>query len=158
MLEPARAWEIALMAGQVDRAQELAAASEDAAWREAYIAAWEGDPAAYEEIRAMTEAEPTNVARLSPAARLADHLGQIEDARRYRRLIRLGPHYGELSVNVGYDLRDPLADEAVGTGTHYYGAYTYRRAAPVDLLPPGLPGLVLVTNDPGEDSEPARGE
>lgn len=158
VLEPGRAWEIALMAGQVERALELAGDSEDAAWREAYIAAWDGDATAYEDIRAVVEADPTNVARLSPAARLADHLNEIEDARRYRRLIRLGPHYGELSVSVGYDRRDPLADEAVGTGTHYYGTYTYRRAMPVDLLPPGLPGLVLVTNDPGEDSDSAGGE
>ena len=156
--DPERAWEITLMAGQVERATELAAGSEDAAWQEAYIAAWEGDAAAYDEIGAMTDAEPTDVDRLSPASRLADHLGEIEDARRYRRLTRLGPHYGELAFSVGYDLRDPLADEAVGTGTHYYGTYTYRRDVPVDLLPPGLPGLVLVTNDPGDDDSADDGQ
>jgi hypothetical protein len=146
------------MAGQVERALIFAAGSDDAEWQAAYISAWEGDEAAYEEISAIIEAEPTNAARLSPAARLADHLGRIEDARRYRRLLRLGPLYGEMAVSVGYDLRDPVADEAVGTGTHYYGTYTYRRDTPVDLLPPGLPGLVLVTNDPGEDTTTPRTE
>ncbi len=101
----------------------------------------------------MTEAEPTNAERLAPAARLADHLGDIESATRYRRLMRLGPHYGPMTVSVGYALRDPLTDEAVGTGTHYYGTYTYRRALAVDLLPPGLPGLVLVTNDRGDEDD-----
>ena len=45
---PDRGWEVALMAGRIDGAQELAAAGPDRAWREAYIAAWEGDPAAAE--------------------------------------------------------------------------------------------------------------
>ena len=45
----------------------------------------------------------------------------------------------------------------MGTGTHYYGTYTYRRDVPVDLLPPGLPGLVLVTNDAGDDEADGNG-
>jgi O-antigen ligase len=155
---PDRGWEVALMAGRIDEAQELAATGPDRAWREAYIAAWEGDPVAYETIQAMTEAQPTNPERLSPAARLADHLEDIESARRYRRLTRLGPHYGPMTISVGYGERRPLADEAVGTGTHYYGTYTYRRAFEVDRLPPGLPGLVLVTNDVREGADDADAE
>jgi hypothetical protein len=146
------------MAGQVARATALAAGSDDATWQRAYVAAWEGDEAAYEAVKATVDGEPTDVTRLSPAARLADHLGRIEDARRFRRLIRLGPHYGEMAVSVGYDHRHPLEDEAVGTATHYYGAYTYRRDVPLDLLPAGLPGLVLVTNDPGDDDTGSDGD
>jgi hypothetical protein len=44
-----------------------------------------------------------------------------------------------------------VVDSPLGTGTYYYGTYTYRRAMPVDLLPPGLPGLVIT-----EVAEPER--
>ncbi len=40
---PDVAWEIALMAGDIERAYELAADGPDAAYQERYIAAWEGD-------------------------------------------------------------------------------------------------------------------
>ena len=118
----------------------------DAEFRTAYIAAWEGDAAAYDEIVALIDATPADSSRLSWVARLADHLGELDDAQRYRRLQRIGPHYGPMNVSVGLGERRPLGDAAVGTGTHYYGSYTYRREQPVDLLPPGQPGLVLVTN------------
>ena len=65
--------------------------------------------------------------------------------------MRIGPYYGSMPFNVGLGSRDATADAATGIETYYYGTYTYRRALPVDLLPPGLPGLVLVTNDPGDD-------
>lgn len=147
------AWEIALMAGQVERATELAAASDEAAWREAYIEAWEGDATAWAEVQAMADDAPTDALRLSPAARLADHLGDLEAAERYRRMVRIGAYYGPMTVSVGFGERRPLTDEAVGTATHYYGTYTYRRALSIDLLPAGQPGLVLVTNTLDEDAE-----
>ena len=58
-----------------------------------------------------------------------------------------------MNVSVGLGERRPLGDAAVGTATHYYGSYTYRRAQPVDLLPPGQPGLVLVTNVEVDDED-----
>ena len=53
---PDGAWEIALMAGDVERAFELAADGPDAEFRTAYIAAWEGDAAAYDEVVALIDA------------------------------------------------------------------------------------------------------
>jgi hypothetical protein len=46
-------------------------------------------------------------------------------------------------VNAAYGARDPLADGPLGTSTYNYGTYTYRRALPIDLLPPGLPGMTV---------------
>ena len=64
----------------------------------------------------------------------------------YRRLKRIGVFYGPGTVSVGLGQRRPLGDAATGSSTYYYGTYTYRRTLPLDLLPPGQPGLVLVTN------------
>jgi|GEM_PF-4651367 len=105
-------------------------------------------------MKTMVDATPTNATRLSLAARVSDHLGDLDAARKYRRLMRLGPHYGPMTVSAGYGARDPLADAPMGTSTHYYGTYTYRRALPVDLLPPDLPGMVISSNM--VDEEPTR--
>ena len=90
---------------------------------------------------------PMNPERLAYAARVSDRAGDDEAAVRYGRLMRLGPHYGPTTVNVGFGLRDPLRDAATGMETYFYGTYTYRRPMPLDLLVPGLPGLV-VPEDP----------
>ncbi len=143
---PAGAWELALMAGDEELALELAADGDDAVYQQAYVRAWDGDDAAYAQVVALTEETPTNGGRLSRSARLADHRGYLDDAARYRRLKRIGVFYGPGTVSVGLGQRRPLGDAATGSSTYYYGTYTYRRTLPLDLLPPGQPGLVLVTN------------
>ena len=140
---PAQAWDIALMAGDAQRAHALAAGQPGAAFKSAFIDAWGGDSEALAAVYAATDATPLDPNRLSLAARLGAHVGDGEGVEKYRRLTRLGPHYGPITVNAEYGLRDPLADSPMGTSTHYYGTYTYRRATPIDLLPPGLPGLVV---------------
>ena len=141
------------MAGDGDRARELAADRPAAAYHERVIGAWEGDAEAFEEMKAMVDATPMDPTRLSLAARVSDHLGDLDAAQKYRRLVRLGPHYGPMTVSAGYGQRDPLADAPMGTITHYYGTYTYRRALPVDLLPPDLPGMVISTNIVDEEPD-----
>ncbi len=95
------------------------------------------------EIQAAADAEPMDAVRLAEAARVSDRAGDEEAATKYRRLARLGPYYGPSTLDASFGLRDPSRDAATGTSTYYYGTYTYRRAMPVDLLVPGLPGLVL---------------
>ena len=48
--------------------------------------------------------------------------------------------------------RVPARDAALGTRTYYYGNYLYRRTTPIDLIVPGLPGLVIA-DDPAERPE-----
>ena len=141
------AWEIALMAGDVARSRVLAAIAPQDASVDRFIDAWSGDQIAVAEVQAAADAEPMNPERLAYAARVSDRAGDDEAAARYGRLMRLGPHYGPTTVNVGFGLRDPSRDAATGMETYYYGTYTYRRAMPLDLLVPGLPGLV-VPEDP----------
>jgi tetratricopeptide (TPR) repeat protein len=146
-VSPAVAWEIALMAGDEARARELAATRPDSELLTQFVDAWSGDPDAIAEVQAAADAEPTNPERLAYAARVSDRAGDDEAAVRYGRLMRLGPHYGPTTVNVGFGLRDPSRDAATGMETYFYGTYTYRRPMPLDLLVPGLPGLV-VPEDP----------
>jgi tetratricopeptide (TPR) repeat protein len=140
---PGQAWDIALTSGDPDRAQALSADQPDAALKAHIIDAWSGDADALDAVYAAADADPLDATRLSLAARLAAHVGDEDAAMKYRRLIRLGPHYAPITVPVGYGERDPLDDSPLGTGTYYYGTYTYRRALPVDLIPPGRPGLVI---------------
>ncbi len=151
--DPEEAWAITLMAGDPALALELAAGQADALFYEGVIAAWGGDAAAYSEVRAMTDATPTHGLRLAYAAQLADHLGDHETAEDYMRLKRIGAHWGPATVTAGYGERDPFTDSAMGTTTHYYGTYTYRRAHPLDRLPPGLPGIVIVDHGPADADE-----
>jgi O-antigen ligase/tetratricopeptide (TPR) repeat protein len=141
---PGQAWDIALTSGDPERARALAADQPDAALKAHIIDAWSGDADALAAVYAAADATPLDATRLSLAARLAAHIGDDEAAMKYRRLIRLGPHYAPITVPVGYGERDPMVDAPLGTGTYYYGTYTYRRAMPVDLLPPGMPGLVIM--------------
>jgi tetratricopeptide (TPR) repeat protein len=146
--QPAQAWEIALMAGDEVRARALALEQADSVRADRFIDAWTGDPEAIAEIQAAADAEPLDAVRLAEAARVSDRAGDEEAATKYRRLARLGPHYGPSTLDARFGLRDPSRDAATGTSTYYYGTYTYRRAMPVDLLVPGLPGMVI-PGDPG---------
>ena len=140
---PAQGWDIALMAGDPGRARALAADQPDAAFKSDVIEAWGGDADALASVYATTDSTPESPTRLSLAARAAAHRGDDEAADKYRRLARLGPYYAPITVNVAFGERDPLADTPLGSSTYYYGTYTYRRAMPVDLLPPDLPGIVI---------------
>ena len=145
---PAEGWDVALMAGDPMRAHELVVGQSDVDLKSDVIDAWNGDADALAAVYAAAEATPENATRLSLAARVAAQVGDEESAAKYRRLIRLGPFYGPITVNAAYGERDPLADAAMGTSTYYYGTYTYRRAMPLDPLPPGLPGIIIAGGAP----------
>jgi tetratricopeptide (TPR) repeat protein len=140
---PGAAWDIALMAGDIPAARSLAAEQSDPAFKLHVIDAWDGDAEALAAVYASTDSTPADPNRLGLAARVAAHDGDVDAVERYLRLSRLGPHYGPSGVNAAFGARDPLADGPLGTSTYYYGTYTYRRALPIDLLPPGLPGMTV---------------
>lgn len=146
-IDPSAAWDIALMADDLARARSLAAELPDADFKQRFIDAWDGDADALADVYRTTETTPEDASRLALAARVAARLGDDDAAAKYRRLARLGPHYGPATVNAGYGERDLLDDGPLGTSTYYYGTYSYRRAVPIDLLPPGLPGMVVNGDD-----------
>jgi hypothetical protein len=139
-LAPEAAWEIALMSGDARKAQELVMGHPDEEWRMRLIAARTGDVDAAIGVQQAALDAPQDPTRLAWAARASAWAGDPEQANRFRRLIRLGPHYAPIAADVRAG--DPAADVALGTSTYYYGTYTYRRSTPPDLLPPGLAGLI----------------
>jgi O-antigen ligase/tetratricopeptide (TPR) repeat protein len=141
-LSPWAGWEIALMAGDLDRAKTLASGRGDAGYLDHIIAAWSGDRVAVDAIRSEADGDPMDARALSWAARLSDRMGEPVTADRYRRLVDIGLR----GASQGYEVRvgrRAIRDAALGTLTYYYGNYMYRRTTPPDLLVPGLPGLVI---------------
>jgi tetratricopeptide (TPR) repeat protein len=137
-----RGWEIALMAGDPERALELIGPDRSLGLLRTVVRAWSGDANAAQTIYAQADAMPLDLFRLLWGARTADRHGLPEQARRYRRLMEIAHpgHPGVEDVRVG---PPNLRREAV-TGAHAinYGTYMYRRPTPFDLLPMGLPHLV----------------
>ncbi len=81
-----RSWEIALMAGDADRARALASAVSSVGATlipEDVIAAWEGDDGALDRVLAACNAHPLDSTLLAWAARLEHRRGDIELANRY---------------------------------------------------------------------------
>lgn len=140
-LAPDSAWEIALMSGDAATATELVDGHPAEAELIRLIAARGGDADAVREVQRAALEAPQDPSRLAWAARASVWDGDPEQARRFRRLIRLGPHYAPISADVRAG--DPASDGALGTSTYYYGTYTYRRGTPPDLMPPGLAGLIV---------------
>ena len=83
---PNASWEIALMAGDADRARALASAVSSVGATlipEDVIAAWEGDDGALDRVLAACHAHPLDSTLLAWAARLEHRRGDIELANRY---------------------------------------------------------------------------
>jgi tetratricopeptide (TPR) repeat protein len=137
-------WELALMAGHAELAQEMVTRSGlDIA--ELVAPAWQGDARAAAMLIDAALADPRDDEVVSWAARVAARHGEIEMAGRLRRI--LGFDY-EGSGQPGYEARIDFGRNAATPGAiaplHQYGRNVYRRATPGRLLPPGLPGIVMV--------------
>ncbi len=151
---PAQGWEVVLMAGDADRARELATQGPDADYHAAVIGAWVGDAGALEAMQAMVDTTPEDAVRLSMAARVSDHARDLEAAQKYRRLTRLGPHYGPMTVSAGFG-RARIRSRMRRWARAPTSTARTRTAARCrcDLLPPDLPGLVISSNVIGEEPE-----
>ena len=116
---------------------------------ETLVAAWSGDEAAIAAVRAAADADPMDAHALAWAARLSDRAGDLAAAERYRRLVDIGHRGTAQGVEARVGERRPSRDAALGSRTFYYGNYLYRRTTPVDLLVPGMPGLVIAGDAQG---------
>lgn len=137
---PTRRWEIAAMSGDMDRARklvdELDASSQPLALD--VIDARSGSDTAFRAVLARCDGDPLAGASLVWCARLSALRGDAGEADRYRR-------WGFIT-NVGYESQSELrvSDKVLvgrsveGDVASFYGAYTYRRPTPWDLLVPSL--------------------
>lgn len=140
---PGVAWELALMAGDLERARALTGDPEGSGFVSLVIDAWAGDAEAVGTIQAFADDNVFNPWILAWAARVSAHAGDEVAAQRYRRLVDLGIRGADQGVEVGIGERIPKRDAALGTSTYYYGNYMHRRTTPIDLIVPGLPGLTI---------------
>jgi hypothetical protein len=137
-------WELALMAGDADRARAMATES-GTDLDDLVVAAWTGDVSALDELQDLALAAPTDDLITSWAARASAMAGDAEAADRFRR-IAVFDYEG--STRLGYEIRilGPSREPVEGAldATHHYGRNDYRRPTPGQLLAPGLPTIVLV--------------
>lgn len=162
-LAPGSAWELALMAGEPDRARTLASATPGLPdWTAQVIEAWQGDPAARAEVEARADADPDDARALAWATRLAARADDLDAADHYGQLLAYATIEG--ATVPGQEVRvEPsrwLKATPAGTVTWYAGQWLYRRPTTADLIPPGLPRLVYVdplADEPGADTPPERG-
>ena len=142
--DPTDGWELALMAGDADTARALLDGAPDPALADLVIRAWGGDADAAEAVRETAEARPLDGDAVAWAARVSAHQGDAEQAARFRAWA----DEIESSSFEGYEVRietGRLAErDNAGSGVRFYGAYTYRRPTPNDLVAAGLPRLVYV--------------
>jgi len=144
---PPDRWQLALMAGDPDRARSLLSADPDVETTVPpldVIAAWSGDAAAFERIIAICDANPLDVVAVTWAARLEGRLGNTDAANRYRRWGftvsgGAGVSGSEVRVADGH-----LLGRAVRGGVaEFWGTYGYRRITPWNPLVPSVVQLTL---------------
>lgn len=143
MALPANRWEIALMAGQLDRARALVASTPDnaGAFEDTIIKAWTGDEDAFHRVLALCSKEPLNVRALGWAARLEGQRGQIDEQNRYLRwAFTIGSTAG---TEIRVSDRQMIGRTAQGDVGEFWGTYTYRRPTPWNLLVPSLVQLTI---------------
>jgi O-antigen ligase len=139
------AWEVALMAGDAERARALARGTTDPWLAGTFVDAWMGDPVATAALQDAAIARPGDRGLGGYAARASASAGDKEMTKRLRRIATFG---SEAVGTPGFESRILSADRDAVDGAlqmgHLYGPNDYRRAAPGELLAPGLPSIVLV--------------
>jgi O-antigen ligase len=144
---PGNKWEISLMAGDPERARELApnsAAGSEPSLENGVIDAWAGDAKAFSRILAICAERPLDDIALAWAARLYARHGDDANANLYRRWAYTA---NSVAVTSGTELRvsqHPMLGRTVaGDVAEFWGTYTYRRPTPWNLLVPSLIQLEL---------------
>ena len=143
---PANGWQIALMAGEPNRAMDLADQPDvDEELARTVVEAWSTTPAmtdddARQAILDRCDQRPFDPAVLGWCARLSARAGEIDRANDYRHrafILAYDLEMAELRVST-----EPLVGRTVeGFVASFYGTYTYRRPTPWDLLVPSLAHL-----------------
>jgi O-antigen ligase/tetratricopeptide (TPR) repeat protein len=144
---PADKWQIALMAGEPERARELAlnaTGGSGSTLEGKVIDAWTGDEKAFLAILAICDEQPLDATALAWAARLYAQRGDDATANLYRRWAYTA---SSVAVISGAELRvsdHPMLGRTVaGDVAEFWGTYTYRRPTPWNLLVPSLIQLEL---------------
>jgi hypothetical protein len=141
---PSRAWEIALMAREPDRAVALAeetGAGADMA--RTVIEAWSNTPAmtddeARQSILRRCSDQPFDPNALGWCARLSARAGEEDEANRYRKWAFSLGYDALASVELRVSPKPLIGRSVQGNIAEFYGTYTYRRPTPWDLLVPSL--------------------
>lgn len=140
-------WEIALHAGEIDRARSLLPAASypvGSLVADDVVEAWNGDEAAFQRVLATCEQNPLDPIAVGWAARLESRRGREEAADRYLRWAFV---VSSAAVDLGTELRvsssQMLGRTAQGDLAEFWGAYTYRRFTPWNLLVPSLVQLSI---------------
>jgi tetratricopeptide (TPR) repeat protein len=139
---PDLGWQIALAAGEADRARALAATLyPPGSLANDIIDAWLGDLAALERVEDTCRGSPTSTGAVDWCARLAARSGDLHAADAYREwsFLNLGDPAGPFEVRVA---KEPIIGRNIlGSVADFYGTYTYRRPTPWNPLVPSLPQL-----------------
>lgn len=142
--DSSRAWQIALLSGDADRARQIAATlPTDRAIVGDVIDAWSNVPGARERLERGVLADP-----LGPgagwAARIAARDGDADAAHRFRRIASIPS--GSTRSDNGYDVvvTDQIpVGQVPGPNAGFHFAYAYHRGSPLSMLVPGLPQIDL---------------
>jgi O-antigen ligase len=136
-------WQVALMVNEIGEARAIAAGSSSPTFNALVIDAWQGNDQAFKQLVAACEASPLDSVALTWCARVAAHLGRTDAAERMRTLEGLAPGFTNGSGQIRIvDVPEP-GSVLEGQLATFWGAFTYRRFTPVDMLVPGLVHLVL---------------
>jgi hypothetical protein len=137
-------WELALMAGDVDRAVALGTASSTPDYALKIIAAWGGDTAAQDALVTDCLNHPLSQHQLLWCARVEGHLGHRASAN---RLLDLANTSFQSSYVGGAEVRvsdgGMVGMQLIGNPADLWATYTYRRPGPWDILVPSLIHLKL---------------
>jgi O-antigen ligase/tetratricopeptide (TPR) repeat protein len=144
-------WEVALMAGDLERARALTRQAADPSLATQVVEAWAGSGDGPDAARALAgiqraaTATPERQDVVAWAARLSARAGDAKQAARFRRIAEFD---NESFVPLGYEMRVwfPGTDMPDGAqpSAFLYGEHMFRRSTPGELLATGLPTLVQV--------------
>ena len=150
-------WWVALMAGESERAAELADGLDSGGDARLVVRAWGGDADAAAELQDRALRDPQGSRLLAWAGLVAARAGEADTAARLRALAIFNWEGGELPGYLFGRASPGVAAVPAGTRGAYYGQWLYRRPLPVRQLAPGLQQIVYVglgregaTRDGGE--------
>lgn len=132
-------WEVALLAGEPERATVLASDSTDPDLARTVVFAWSGDTSAVDAVFQRCDETPLDLGPLAWCGRLASKLGDGGAALRYRSwagyIVGGSEEAGSL-VHVA--AADRTGRWLAGGPATFWGYYTYRRPIPWNPLVPSL--------------------
>jgi hypothetical protein len=144
---PGEPWQVALMAGDANRARSLLPAAPVAVGSigaRDFIDAWSGDASALQRIIDFADAHPLDFTSVTWAARLEGRRGNIDEANRYRQWAYTANSAGGVK---GSEMRvadhELLGRSVRGDVADLWGTSTFRRTTPFNPWVPTVVQLEL---------------